>query len=40
MEDHDPLVMPEVKIEIDVAEELPASWMSQELTQGECLYSV
>ena len=40
MEEHDPLVMPQVKIEINVAEELPTSWMSQELIQGECLWSV
>ena len=38
MEEHNLPVTPEVKIEIDVAEELPASWMSQELIQGECLY--
>ena len=38
MEEHDQPVMPEVKIEIDVAEELPlepALWMNHKHLQGE-----
>ena len=35
MEEHDESVIPEVKIEIDVAEELPVLWMNQKHLQGE-----
>ena len=35
MEEHDHSVMPELKIEIDVAEELPALWMDQKHLLGE-----
>ena len=36
MEEHDQTVVSEVKIEIDVAEELNP-WLSQEHLKGECL---
>ena len=36
MESRDPALIPEVKIEIDVAEEMPEAWLQEEHVKGLC----